>query len=951
MLYVLALVSLGVGGCALWLGGRVPSLKYEDVGVSGLWTNPNPELKRPPGALSRADEVVFRRPGMAEPRPGFRTDDGETGLDRIGALISYRDSLLAVGPAGDDTATTWRDGTRVSVDEDERGNTFLRAVDDVEDLSTDPAWDAPDNVRGIEARGNLYLTTLGNVRKLSSTSDTAMRTAGLIPPNIAGVTVAGEGDAEGTAVEDGMTVAYQAVLERKDANGVIVQSAPSGRYLYKNSSGSAVATRIGWHARGALEGDTLKIYRTAGASAGVPDNDLALVIALDVTPYLGDTGAGDIVTGVIDAVSDANRGELLYTSDTATNGGIQRANARPPVCRDLALYKQSLFFVGVATPAIKVVRYVEATNNPLLTAPEGIGIHTRTGTRTHNSAQITGLAHTDYLRVGMLIYEIADWDGDGPVQIVSIDSSSAVTMSQPWGGSTDSAPAAIAFVDAIQVGGTVHPAHLASALIQSVNAGFDPTGTVHSPVAFARGLGDDGQTGPVRGLRAVSFEALSTGYSFAVRATHGELYDPPLPEIDGSDPNDAALAAVEPNDVPNGYAWSKADEPEHALLLVRRVGNTTPILRSLVARDAIWMLKGKGDGIYRTSGFGELSGWRDDLFDASTYLLHPRLATVLDDQVYAWTNKGAVEISDAGVRVLSAPITDLTADLEQTLDHVSGAGTACFAAADPQAHEVVFGLPPLPGDEPATAAARVLVYNALTDAWSAWFSGEDDALSAGVLDVDQRLLAFGTEDGAILSELGPHDAVRTADLRGEVTLYSVDDGWIVYSGGASVGDRIVQTISDTVSGRVLEVRDAGEDGLQMRVDGDPDRFTTGEGGAAQLYRAVTARLTWLPRKPGGGVVKRFESIVVHWDDTRGVGEWSMTLAGARAPEESSDPLVYTFEYQTAAQRRADTRVLVPREFVLDTQLYPTVQISQADARWRITGLTTAFSPSTGRVSR
>lgn len=62
-----------------------------DLGVSGLWTNANAIAGAPPGAMTVADDVVFRRPRTMEPRPGMPVfGGGRFGANTAGGDLARR---------------------------------------------------------------------------------------------------------------------------------------------------------------------------------------------------------------------------------------------------------------------------------------------------------------------------------------------------------------------------------------------------------------------------------------------------------------------------------------------------------------------------------------------------------------------------------------------------------------------------------------------------------------------------------------------------------------------------------------------------------------------------------------------------------------------------------------------------------------------------------------------
>ena len=134
----------------------LPDIK---ISPTGLWTGPS-EMEVPSGALRRADEIVIRRKGRAEPRPGFdKIDTFGTDPDR---MLEFNGDYLGVEAAA---TTVWASDDSEVKDED--GN--------------DLAWDAYA-IQGVEARKNLYLTTSNVLRKITAAGGAeAPRTGAPVP--------------------------------------------------------------------------------------------------------------------------------------------------------------------------------------------------------------------------------------------------------------------------------------------------------------------------------------------------------------------------------------------------------------------------------------------------------------------------------------------------------------------------------------------------------------------------------------------------------------------------------------------------------------------------------------------------------------------------------------------------------------------------------------------------
>lgn len=877
---------------------------HEQYGVYGLITDPSPpQLKK--GALSTAHNVVFRRPNTAEPRPGFEAG-ATTVLDAVWKLIPFDGDVLVVGEGEGSAATVW------AAD----GSTF---VEDEDAGSLD--WANP-HIRGTIARRNLYLTTGDAVRKLTASDDIeAERAHGVLAPShfLLGTT----GD-PGFLSNDEM-VAYRATVSRTDENGLTVVSAPSGRAMIYNAGlGANLSVSLDIMLRGEnIAGDVIHVFRSATVPDTLrPSDDLRLVKELVVTS----TDVSNGYASLVDSVADNDRGQALYTNPTRE--GIERSNVRPPLARDLALFQGSLFAANVTFPPRLTFSLSPGTDTDT---------YTTNGTRTNASATVT-VASAAGLKIGQIYTDPGPggWSGTGPTIITNIVATT-LTMNHTWGGATDGAPVALTFEDSIRVKTATEDqyylASTSSRLLAAFNtAAFPVARSVPSTELYLQAINDatlsnGSSTEEVGARRTFLIEAVLPSHAgFEVYATHGDQYEPPLPE--------PALADGEPSvttDVPNGLSWSKADQPEHFLLsALWYVGvETSPILRIIPTRDSLIILKGKGDGIYRLTGFGERSGWRVDPIATDTYLLHPELALETDGRVFAWTNKGMVEVTDAGVSPpLNSPIANQTAEHERTLDGVATAFFA-FSLANTKGSELVWGLPNA-GASADEGVSTAYVINTRTNAWSTWLDGNSHYTTA-VVNPDDGLMYVGRDDsGDVEAEREPDADIVHADAAVAITITDIDadTNELTFTGtyDAQLGDLIESANGE--QSIVTELVDATHVIVQS--------VGVMNTGAATAYAAFYSQLTWLPETGGSSSVwKRYIDHVTHWDDFYGMARWTVLLS---ADGHAAAQLEYTRTLDRSQHKTNDTRALPPRSASNARHLTHGLIIQNADARWRITGV-------------
>lgn len=930
--------------------GVVVSNKVQHLGVTGLWTDPNPHTDVPEGALKRAEEVVFRRKGVVEPRPGFQALDGFEDVDRVYGILPFDGDYITVGRPAVSDSTAWSTETTIQ-------------TEDGDGLE----WD-PNAIRAQGARKNLYLTTSDAVRKVSAAEDDTAYRAGIGIP-----VVSKYSNTDGVAVDAESRVAYRALFRKTDANGVIVRGGPSGRLLYENDSGSAdqVTLRVWWSDHlGIAEGDVVELYRTRN-SVVTPSDEMFLAYEVELT-------STDISNGYVAIVDNRDDDDLLaalYTN--SSREGIERANVPPPKCTDLALYQGSLFASRIKYPHRMFLKWEEGIDGDIdvTSSATGIGLRTANGDLTDESNEITNVDNVTGLQVGMLVRYAGSMGSfaTGPVYITAIDGDT-VTINTTWEAANE-ASANLAFWDAVVVVGseTWRGTSASAQHLVAQMAADDPQiegidlRTVAANDVFGYVVGNSAESLPASlgygAVRRVVIERfLPSQGGFTVYATHGNEFTPPLP-LPGVGDGEASSQ----DDFPNAVTWSKQDQPEHFMNAVRwYVGREdVPVLRIFGTRTALWILKGKGDGIYRLTGFGERSGFRVDQFDATTYLLHPKLAVQFGDAVYAWTSIGAVMITDAGVvRLSDSPIGSDFTYLQSTLDHDTGLDgdglVGAYAVVNEKDSEIIWGLPGEDSDDyegSTINASRTYVFNTETKAWARWFV-EAPIFSAAAYNPETRKLLLGLgESGNTRVERGAGDqtgslpvdvAAFNCDLFQQATLVSTVGNVVTIEEGATwtpeVGDVIAR--NDPSTGFIAIVTDVTSATVFTVNDGSD----IGDVGLLNCHKAFTSVLEWVTKTAKAPAqVKRFHDIVTHWEDTHGIRDWSMTYAPLTYGAEATGS--YTRSYAREEDAAADTRVFVPRDAVLGSRLGLTLEIRQADARWRLAGLTLGLSDAGMRLAR
>ena len=297
----------------------------------GLQTDPGPFSGAPDGALVEANNVVYDRAGLIEPRGGWvLTPDAV--MKAASRSIVY----------GIETGT----GARVVVGTDFAG---AWSVSNGALITSGPTSFAQGKTRFARAKGRTLLTTEDGVCEmpLPGTGAVAYRAGLPQPSQWCGFVSTGAG----AWLANNQSVAYRFTLFRTLADGTTVESAPTAPLIIRNTSGVAAGvtfiappglTYTPWSVGGfdALKaGDMLRIYRAPvlNAVTGVPSDEMRLRAA--------------IVVGAAfeDKLGDGSwNGPELYTN--TRREGIGQARLRPTYARDVALYQGRMMYAGYRSP-------------------------------------------------------------------------------------------------------------------------------------------------------------------------------------------------------------------------------------------------------------------------------------------------------------------------------------------------------------------------------------------------------------------------------------------------------------------------------------------------------------------------------------------------------------------------------------------------------------------------
>lgn len=313
--------------------------------LSGLATSINPFTIGTDLACAILDNCVLRNRDMIEPLRGYtQTDSHPGGVQSITRVFPWKSRIMAFGGTSGAALADYSDGTGWSAtySQPASGNFPGRTLFG--------APDASNPQRFASASKGLFLTTSTGVKHLDGLGNSVLD-AGIPAPSIA-LCFATNTLFAVHWLASGNSVAYRLVLCRYDANGALIQSAPSEPAVATGSGGGALDVAIYPQLPANINGATfLQVYRTKQV-AGSPGDEMYLVAEYALSSL--NFNAQGVVTGpIIDQLDDNGGtspllGQALYTNPS--EGGIENSNDQPPLAKDICSFNGSLILANTVEP-------------------------------------------------------------------------------------------------------------------------------------------------------------------------------------------------------------------------------------------------------------------------------------------------------------------------------------------------------------------------------------------------------------------------------------------------------------------------------------------------------------------------------------------------------------------------------------------------------------------------
>ncbi len=767
----------------------------------GLIRQYNP-LAIPEGALQIANNVRIPRENIIEDRRGY-LEYGTTD-DQIEQFLSYMNTVLV----HKDTNIAYDNGS----------GTFA-------DYSG--SYSAPSSARMHFARAfsNLYATTSLGVKVFSDITGTAGRLAGAPRALDPSYTLTGS---TGFLANDDQT-AYRALIQRTDAQNNIIIGYPSQRLWVINSSGGARNVILTMYLPSeCATGDTVKFYRTEKADAVVSDTageEMGLVYQIKLV-------AGDISAGYItftDSVVDAIRGAPLYTSPSQE--GIRQANERPPICKDLCLYRS------------KYMLYANiSTKQRLFSSIVGVTAFGHTATAdTHTNTTLDNISDVTYIEIGWKVSGTGIQAGTTVSNIVG----STVTLSLAATGSAVGGTITFITNDTLTLAGTAYnfgtteissgagSPQIAVGVTGVAAVDIDTTSRslvrvvnryASNTSVYAYYLsGPDDLPGQLmfeeKGIGAAAFTLMCSDADIGLM-----LF--PSPPVDPT----TTTECTSTNDTKRNYVYfSKSEQPEAVPLLnYLPVGSANSAILRIVALQSSAIII-KEDGVFRLTGV-DAGSFQVEELDLTVKCKAAESVATLANQVYMLSNQGIVTITESGVQVISKDIKPLIMPLLQN------ASLSSYTFGFAYESEGLYCLSTI-SDLTDSAANQTLIFCLSTKTWVK----DDFAVKAAIVDDSLDIQYFAKANNLkVYKERKSFTPADMADPEFDITITAISGTTISFTSATTPEVGFVIKQNDTGIA-IEELSAVGGAYTAVIADTPPVTWVTG---AAEIFPSVGAEWEW-----------------------------------------------------------------------------------------------------------
>lgn len=682
------------------------------IRARGLITFSN-ELAVPEGALVRAQNVNIDEQGVITQRRGlndYGTSFG-TSDDRLNQIMEYKDILFRhYGSTlqfddGSGTFTSFT-GTYSEIEEgfrlkyqESQGNFYFTSSDGIKKIS---ALNNSDVVAGSIENAGIF-------KGYDITASTSLSATEFMPPE--------------------SKVAYRVLFGKTDNNNNLLLGSPSERYVLTNvSTTDAANASVTFTLPDGITTDYFyRLYRTAPLEKGSltldeidPGDEMNLVIENPIS-------SSDISTGTItiaDVTPDDFRegGEFLYTN-AITGQGILQANEPPPIAKDVALFRNSMFYAN--TKGIHQKEMALLSVSAITAGTTELYISNGTKSTTYFFENAEDIANQEVIvsglsSVGQAIAETAQ----SLTRVINRDSN-GIVYAKYISGEGD-LPGRIIFESRDLTDDTFYLSTNDSSMVTNFNPQLVEIETL-STVLFSSGSGSPAQI-------TSAGHNLTSGDKVYINSPNTTPTINGLYEVTVVNANEFTIPVditVEDNTGTNAYwfipsnaqsdnlvspnrlYWSKTKQPD-AVPIVNFVDigpKNEPIERILALRDNLFVFK--TDGIYIVDGVTS-PNFSFRLLESSTNIIAPDSAVVLNNQIYCLTTQGVSTVTETGVSIISRVIENKLLSITNSKFNYR---LKTFGISYESDRSYILWLPTETNDTVATQCYR---YNTFERAWTRW---------------------------------------------------------------------------------------------------------------------------------------------------------------------------------------------------------------------------------------
>jgi hypothetical protein len=668
-------------------GSGAPETKLNSF--QGIWSSVDPYSRAPKGGFRVADNVIFKNPGLVEPRRGFASFLSAATYQPLALFTGLRNSLgFGITWHADRSFRSyiWQNQDPLNPVVNNQATPFSPGTSEFDGFVPYP-YSIASRVRFAQADKNTYAITAYGLAK--SEDNLTWRLCqlpvfGMENPNAQGygtrATVVDKGtynwlpyNYNSTGV--GSQVAYKLRFARKGTNNDYVFGQPSAPIICQNpfSTGADRAVRVipVMGELGTSDG-FVEVYRTRTVSVSQPLPQDFYKVAEIAVPVIrsgdGYVGCPKTIAEVVsnslyyeDILVDQGLGPPLETNPT--DGDTDAVGYAPcPSALDIAWFKNRMY----------VANYIDVERMVLPLTGTGT-----TGVVAGDTITIDGIVYTWQNASGFDYKKPVVLTGAGSVYLNLLATANSLTGCINYG--------------------------YADAWNQKYVAGYTAAGPLPPmnpyQIIKATYIGDTSQPGSlllerlVPGADQFTVTYDSTGAAYGV--------------VSGKQSDHNVQVA--------GLRYTEEGQPESfPIANDLTIGDPgLAILRIVGTRDSLWIFK--EDGLYRLVDDG--NGPSVSIFDPTIRLMAPDSVVALNNEIYALCSQGVLRINEQGKDVMSTAIQRELLELIAETAGSDAVRSLCYGTAYESEGQYILSIPPAV-NSPANTVHYV--YHIDSKSWSTY---------------------------------------------------------------------------------------------------------------------------------------------------------------------------------------------------------------------------------------